>query len=205
MINQPCQSFECLRLIFHIASPDKQVMGSTLKKALPANSSLTEHVLALQGGDLSVAEEIVKLVQTPILKFAYRLSGDLHVAEDLAQEAIFKGIHNILSLKEPEKFQSWVFQILKNEFLQRCRSAYERKTELSDTEQGTEESSTETNASVRQALNQLDPELRFVLILIDLEERSYDEAAEICVCTEATVRSRLSRARKKFKEVYHGE
>jgi RNA polymerase sigma-70 factor (ECF subfamily) len=60
--------------------------------------------------------------------------------------------------------------------------------------------SSENCAQVQEALNQLDPEERKILILKELEDRSYDDIAEILGIPKGTVRSRLFRARESLRE-----
>ena len=58
----------------------------------------------------------------------------------------------------------------------------------------------ETIDRVRQAVSSLPPSYREVVVLCDLEEMSYDEAARVMGCAVGTVRSRLHRARALLTE-----
>jgi RNA polymerase sigma-70 factor (ECF subfamily) len=64
-----------------------------------------------------------------------------------------------------------------------------------------EKRTADARLEVLQALHQLDPEDRDLLILIDVEEYSYLEASEVIGISESAVRSRLHRARKALLEV----
>ena len=59
----------------------------------------------------------------------------------------------------------------------------------------------ETERRVQAALDSLQPELRAIVILKDIEERSYEEIADILKMRSGTVKSRLSRARRELRNM----
>ena len=56
------------------------------------------------------------------------------------------------------------------------------------------------DSEIRDALLILSGEYRLILLLVDIEEMTYDEAATVLACPVGTVRSRLSRARQALRE-----
>lgn len=171
-------------------------------------------VTAAQKGDQAAISELVEAAQPRLYRFCFYLCGNRPKAEDLAQEAFVKTLSNLKKIKEPARFISWLFRATKNHFLDEAKAARNRESEsidAPDDEGGSAqtraealktEATQEGMAAVRQALSRLSQEDRFVLLLVDMEERSYQEAADIIGISEAAVRSRLHRARKAFEEIF---
>jgi RNA polymerase sigma-70 factor (ECF subfamily) len=59
----------------------------------------------------------------------------------------------------------------------------------------------ELSSAVQSALGQLTPDQRAVVLLADIEDRSYQEIADIMACSIGTVRSRLHRARLQLRKI----
>ncbi|HUP57079.1 MAG TPA: RNA polymerase sigma factor [Bdellovibrionota bacterium] len=165
----------------------------------------------LARGDGPGLVALVDAVQPRLYRFCMFLTGDRQRAEDLCQESLVKAIENLAKLREPGQFLSWLFKMAKNEFLDQKRSARNRESETIDDLTGEEgirsdalklDPNQQTLAEVHEALSRLESEDRLLLILVDMEERSYAEAAEIIGITEAALRSRLHRARKEFERLF---
>src|SRR5262245_56061825 len=163
--------------------------------------------------------------QGGIYRFALRMSGSESVAEDITQEVfmtLVRGNGHYDSSRG--SVSSYLFGIARNQVLKRFEK--ERvMTPISD-ENGDSDSiiaenlviSTdplgdltrrETITSVRQAVLALPPHYREVVVLCDLHEMSYADAAEALGCAIGTVRSRLHRARgllvEKLRDVHFRE
>ncbi|MCW8964041.1 MAG: RNA polymerase sigma factor [Gammaproteobacteria bacterium] len=138
-------------------------------------------------------------------RLAYSWCGDAMLADDLIQDALSRAISKKDQLKDHAKLEQWLYRILHNswmEYLRRNRPA----TDL-DTVQIVDELSPEVDFTklqivdaVRFAIGQLPVGQRQVITLVDLEEFTYNEVAEILEIPVGTVMSRLSRARKSLKE-----
>lgn len=127
-------------------------------------------------------------------------------SEDITQNALIKISKNLNSFKFDSKFSTWVYSLTYNVFLDEYRKVKRREKiapqgkleEATDNENSsTEEDQSELLASV---LNMLSEDHRAILLLIDLEELSYVEAAKALNIEVGTVRSRLARARISFKD-----
>ena len=124
-----------------------------------------------------------------------------------------KALSQISSLKEASSFVSWLFQIARNHYLDGKRRASSKEVVLADETPIDQHVSLQTHTpptghselEVRQALMRLEEDERAVLILIDLEEYSYEEAAEIIGISENALRSRVHRARKAFLKIFNQE
>ncbi len=140
--------------------------------------------------------------QRPALyRTALAWCGDEMLADDLVQDALAKALNKTHQLREVEKLRPWLFTILGNcwrEHLRKLRDFRELEENAlactSCPEQRFEQDS--TVARVREAVKQLPVDQREVIALVDLNEFSYRDTAEILGIPTGTVMSRLSRGRK---------
>jgi RNA polymerase sigma-70 factor (ECF subfamily) len=123
------------------------------------------------------------------------------LADDLVQDTLAKALSKTHQLREVEKLRPWLFTILGNcwrEYLRKSRDFRElEENTLTCTncpEQRFEQDSTVSR--VREAVMRLPVDQREVVTLVDLNEFSYLDAADILGIPKGTVMSRLSRGRK---------
>jgi RNA polymerase sigma-70 factor (ECF subfamily) len=138
-----------------------------------------------------------------LVRLAQLWCHDRTLAEDLAQEALAKAFVHADQLRDPLRLRSWLYGILANCWRDHLRTR--RPTEDIDaveehwlaTERGPEDEAHRGQIveRVRIAVQRLPLGQREVLALVDLEECSYAEVAEILAIPIGTVMSRLSRAR----------
>lgn len=154
--------------------------------------------------DKQAMNDFVEINQEPLLRFCIYLTGNKFLAEDICHDAFVKGIQSIAQLKNPVQCRAWLKQIAKRLFLDYKKSAAQRKTHVDFTEANSEklqvESASDMQILALQALQELDEQDRQLVIMIDIEGHSYMEVAEVLKMKEGTVKSRLSRARKKMLE-----
>lgn len=147
--------------------------------------------------------------------YAYRLAGNEADARDLTQEAFIRVFRAWRSFQPGTSFLSWIYRIVTNLHRDELRK---RKgiffTELPDDNQAhvlPKDQRThdpigaiheqQLSASVDRALRQLTEDQRAVVLLADIEERSYQDIADIMGCSIGTVRSRLHRARMQLRKL----
>ncbi len=156
-----------------------------------------------------------------LINFLQRFVGQRDTAEDLAQEAFIRVYRKAREYKDIAKFSTWLYRIATNLALNEIRNAGHRpKLALSRTfdasgeggdlasalpsarEDGPleEASRRDMAAAVREAVDALPEKYRAVLILCDLQELSYADAAATLEINIGTVRSRLFRARAQFQQ-----
>jgi RNA polymerase sigma-70 factor, ECF subfamily len=166
--------------------------------------SLTQTVLAAQGGDESALAELIEQTQKELFRFAYYLTGNNQLAHDLCQDTFIKVLENISSLKEPHRFKSWLFRMAKNLYLDHIKSSKNKGHVAIDSALPDLQSNEDKQRvlEIRQALSHLETDERIPLLLVDMEGHSYDEAAQIMGITEDALRSRLHRARQAFSQRY---
>jgi len=149
-----------------------------------------------------------------VLRFAHFLTRDSTAAEDVAQETLLKAFKAIGDLEAGSNVHAWLLKIARNTWLDRLRSqAHRRETSFdehpiepaADEEPGSQwngepeelEELLEafSDAQVIEALLELPEEMRWTLLLVDVQGLSLTEAAEIMAVPEGTVKSRCHRAR----------
>lgn len=141
-----------------------------------------------------------------LYRLAYSWCHKPDLADDLVQETCSKALNRRQSLREDSAFDTWIFRILANTWydhlkLQKEVVEYDDVYVPDDTTPEYIHSRYQTIVDVRQAVSQLPLGQRQVLSLIELEQFSYSEVAEILDIPVGTVMSRLSRARKQLKEL----
>lgn len=146
---------------------------------------------------------------------AFYLTKDGAEAEDLVQETYLRAFRFFDKFEPGTNCKAWLLAILRNLFINRYRQkkaepemvdwekidqAYESLMEQGEkTEKNNPESlffSQLMDHEVEQALKELPEEFRTTIILVDMEELSYEEAAKVLECPVGTIRSRLSRGRR---------
>lgn len=128
-------------------------------------------------------------------------------AEDILQQALLKALENFVSLRNQDKFRSWFFQILTRCFYDAVRKPFWSKFVSLNSEEGKvafqifEDDYFESNQILVGALSQIGKKERAALLLFEIGGFSIREITEIQKeGSESTVKSRLSRTRKKLEE-----
>lgn len=162
----------------------------------------------------SASFEQLALPLLPMLyNHAFWLCRNHAEAEDLVQESISKALRGFASFQADTNFKAWIFRILRNTFLtSRTGIASSRTVFLEDQPdlvEITDYSPTpedhlirlDNQAAVNEALDQLQPALREVLLLCDVEELKYKDIAVVLDVPIGTVMSRISRARRALHQL----
>jgi RNA polymerase sigma-70 factor (ECF subfamily) len=149
----------------------------------------------------------------PHLDAAYNLSrwiaGNDHDAQDIVQEACLRALKFFGGFRGGNA-RAWLLTIVRNTaytWLQRRRAGHqpidETTMEIEDpaVNPDTLFAATAHIEQVRQALAQLPPEFREVIVLREMEGYSYKEIAEIAALPIGTVMSRLGRGRKQLQRI----
>jgi RNA polymerase sigma-70 factor, ECF subfamily len=143
------------------------------------------------------------------LRFATRLTGDPHRAEELVQEALLRVVRRFATFRGDATFRTWFFRIVINVFRDRLSAPRADDISLDENRQdlidpagsGPPEAAmaTELAEFIAQEISRLPPRQREVLILITFETLSVGEVAEVVGISEANVYSTLSAARARLK------
>lgn len=154
-------------------------------------------------------EELVEQHFDRVYRLAYRLTGNPHDAEDLAQEAFVRAFRGLASFT-PGTIEGWLHRITTNLFLDQARRRQRIRFDAWSDERADRLTSTEpTDATylsgrfdddVELALAGLPPDFRVAVVLCDIEGLTYEEIADILGTKLGTVRSRIHRGRAMLRE-----
>jgi RNA polymerase sigma-70 factor (ECF subfamily) len=167
-------------------------------------------VRRLQRGDTDAFETLVRRHEKTIFNLLYRMLGDYDDAAETSQEVFLSAYRAIGQFRGEANFSTWLYRIALNHAATRRKSATLRQkrlvplegTDLVDEGQAGPAESLETKElreSVQRALSDLDPEDAAVILLRDLQDVSYEDAARVLKIPVGTVKSRLHRARQALK------
>jgi len=143
-----------------------------------------------------------------VYRWCHRLGGPAVDAEDAAHETLIIMCRRIDSVHGPAQFQSWLFNIARRVIANQRKRAWFKRWVPGATVQeqpaagwGPERSleARQAAATVWKVLNSLPTSQKEVLVLVELEERTASEAAELLGIPRGTVKSRLRVAREAFR------
>lgn len=180
----------------------------------------TEAIRKALSGDASGFEYLYNSTRNNKYYLALKYVKNEETAKDVIQEAYLRAWKSLDKLKEPEKFESWLAQIVvniaKNELEKRNHTPLDLRAESSEDEDNTEiidravsswdnvpeleYTKEETRQLVHELIDALPDEQRLVVIAFELEGLTTKEIAEQLGCPEGTVKSRLRYARGNIKE-----
>ncbi len=182
-------------------------------------SSLDRLVLSAQKGDLRAFNELVLLYQDMIFNLALRILGDEESAEDITQNTFLAASRSLARFRNGS-FRSWLYRIATNasydELRRRKRQPVQSLSDEGEVEKRLlpfydfsiksslpeyEVERHELDRAIQHALNRLDADQRAVVVLIDLQNLQYWEAAQTLGLPIGTVKSRLARARQQLSRL----
>jgi RNA polymerase sigma-70 factor (ECF subfamily) len=176
--------------------------------------SLTERAAH---GDLAAFNQLVLAYQDQVYNQAYWMLGQEDAAEDATQEAFLQAFRHLHTF-HGGSFRAWLMKIAVNQCLDQLRlqkarpacsletyNEYDEEIEssswLADPNEGPDRVVEQdlTSDRIADCIQRLSPEYRSVLILVDLQELDYQEAASSLRIPLGTVKSRLARARLQMR------
>ena len=180
---------------------------------------MEEMLSKAQSGNTKAFEEIIKTYEKYIYVIAYNIMHDKEDAMDISQEVAIKIYRNLKSCKSESSLKAWIGRITHNACMDALRKRKGKTTQslnqIQDDQGDRLEAQMESKAKgpeelmiekeeqnqIRDILKRLSPNLQSLIILRDVEGHSYEEISQILSLPEGTVKSRLFRARAKFKEL----
>jgi RNA polymerase sigma-70 factor, ECF subfamily len=161
---------------------------------------------AFVAGDLKAFEAVYKETFKTIYQLVYRMTGNRQDAEDITHDIYVRAYEKRgLYKKERSALSTWIYRIAVNFTLNALRK---RKRWVSDSiiENSAAadvliENLDETDM-VTDLLGKLNPDHKACLVLREVEDKPYDEIAEILGLSIGTVRSRISRGRDQLKKLF---
>jgi len=141
-------------------------------------------------------------------RYARALVGDRAGADDLVQDTVERGWRKLSSWRRGSDMRAWLFGIMHNLYIdQRRRPMVPTETLDEDLDEAAVDAPQDRALAMRDlesALRALPSEQREILLLVALEEMTYDEVAATLKLPIGTVMSRLSRARQKLRAHMEG-
>lgn len=142
-------------------------------------------------------------------RYARALTGDRAVADDLVQDTMERGWSKLSSWRRGSDMRAWLFGIMHNLFVDQVRQRSSVYTETLD--ENTPEPSMKAPQTdrleirdIEAALRMLPVEQREILLLVALEEMTYEEIASTLRIPIGTVMSRLARGRERLRALMEG-
>ncbi len=164
-------------------------------------------------------ERLVKPLARPLFHAALRLTRQTEWAEDLTQDTLIRAYERFGQFTPGTNFRAWLFTILTHLYLNDCERARRRPQTASLDAAGDDGAPWDFPASdaahnpetllltqaldeeVQTALDSLLEEFRLAVLLVDVEEMTYEEAACALQVPIGTVRSRVSRGRAALRRL----
>ena len=189
------------------------------------DSEDARHVARAQSGDAEAFGALVEKYQTKIYGIVYRMCGAGDDVADLGQEIFLRALTALrkFQYQGEASFRTWLYRIAVNVCINELRRRKRKRRiegasldEMVSTETGLVERMVpdrttmphhiaerkETCEIVHRILQQMSPQHRAVLTLVDIQGMPYEEAATAIACNLGTLKSRLSRARRAFGAKY---
>lgn len=170
-------------------------------------------------GEKNLFFELISPYQKSVYVAAHSVLQNEADAEEVAQEAFLKAFSHLASFRQESKFSTWLIQIAVNEARMKRRkdrkSLYESVDEQAATEEGDyiprdfadwreipseALQQKELKRALERALNGLDRKYREVFVMRDIEELSIAETSQALGISEASVKTRLLRARLQMRD-----
>ena len=172
-------------------------MGATLQITPEQVTRLTQ--LARQGRSEALAR-LLETHETLVSRVARQQLGGREGWQDVAQEAMLRVCQRLPTLRQPERFTSWLLGIVINVAREHRRAPHLRWLPLSVAEffaaaDPPAETPVDEHQALHRAMARLPAQYQVVLALHYLEDMSYEEAARRLGLTPAGVRTRVHRAR----------
>ena len=155
--------------------------------------------------DGQIAQQIPRL-----RRYARALTGDRSAADDLVQDTLERAVSRFHLWRHGSDLRAWLFTIMHNIFVNQARSRARHQHEALEADPNAEalrgrDPEWLELRDLASALARVPDEQRAVLLLVGLEQFTYDEAARILDIPIGTVMSRLSRGRERLRVLLGGE
>jgi len=155
--------------------------------------------------DQNAFGELVRRYQSPVRGFLAKMAdGDMHLADDLAQETFVKAWKKLGTFRSDAKFSTWLFGIACNEWRMHVRGRKELAlADLAEPPAELEQPEAATTSNLRldlaAAMKRLTPAERAAIVLCCQNGLSHDEAAQALGWPLGTVKTQVLRGREKLK------
>lgn len=153
--------------------------------------------LAMNGSTEAFAR-LYSLVYKDLYHIALYSLRSSHDACDVVSDTVLDAFSTIGKLRDEKAFRNWIMCILSAKIKHKQREYFSNTTELTNENEPENEFEFE-NIELKQALENLDPMDRIILSMSVIEGYTSEEISEICDINANTIRSRLSRIKKRLR------
>ena len=156
---------------------------------------------------MSEAQRLVELIPR-LRRYARALVGDRATADDLVQDTLERAWAKLHLYRRGTDLRAWLFTVMHNVHVNRVRAARltdPLEDEMPELAQRAPQGDALLVRDLDRGIARLPAEQRAVLLLVTLEEMSYDQVARTLGIPIGTVMSRLSRAREKLRAMMFGQ
>jgi len=156
---------------------------------------------------MSDAQSLIELIPR-LRRYARALVGDRAASDDLVQDTLERAWAKLHLYRRGTDLRAWLFTVMHNVHVNRMRAT--RPTDpLEDDMPELAQRATQGDAllvrDLDRAISALPVAQREVLLLVALEDLSYEETARVLGIPIGTVMSRLARAREKLRDLMQGK
>lgn len=143
--------------------------------------------------------ELIRETKIPMYRLAYGILRNGPDAEDAVGESIIRAYEHLDSLKDADKFKSWIMMITANE----AKRMYKKRKQVRLMEDVDVCGLTHNDShdELWELVLKLDEKYRAVIILFYYEQMKIREISRILQITEGTVKSRMSRAKDRLRDL----
>ena len=156
---------------------------------------------------MNEAERLVELIPR-LRRYARALVGDRATADDLVQDTLERAWLKLHLYRRGTDLRAWLFTVMHNVHVNRVRASRvtdQLEDEMPELAQRAPQGDALLVRDLDRGITRLPAEQRAVLLLVTLEEMSYEQVARTLGIPIGTVMSRLSRAREKLRAMMLGQ
>lgn len=200
-------------------TPTLAPVSSTSNAPSPEQDREDRLIERICAGEKDLFYELVQPYERAVYVAAFSVLQNEHDAEEVAQEAVLKAFTHLGRFRGEAKFSTWIIQIAINEARMKLRKdrrhLYDSIDDQPDSEEGDYKprdfadwreipsealERTELRNALKHAIASLTPKYREVFMLRDVQNVSIAETAKVLGITEASVKTRLLRARLQLRD-----
>ena len=152
-------------------------------------------------GDTEAFNILVRRWEKPIYNFIFRMIVNRDEAMDLCQDCFMKAYRDLQTLKDRDRFSSWLYRIAHNTCLSKIRKDHGKIWVELDPDSGSNHSPLENRLAVEKALLGLPEDQREVVVLKVFQSLKFEEIAAIQNAPVSTVKSRLYMGFEKLRSI----
>jgi RNA polymerase sigma-70 factor (ECF subfamily) len=165
---------------------------------------IVHEVKKAKQGDKTSFEKLIYHFEKDMYIVAKTILNDDNDCADAVSESILKAYESISQLKQPRSFKTWLMKILVNNCYQ-IKRLQKRVITIDNFPDIPIHQDEYSNAELYQFVNRLEADLKLVVVMYYFQDLSVKEISNILDIPVGTVKSRLSRARKRMWEMLNFE